>query len=123
MNDNAVDLLLVEDNQQDVKLALHAFKKHHLANRIQVARDGVEALEYLFGTGAFAGRDVTLRPRVVLLDLKLPLISGIEVLEHIGNAEARRMLEMLAAGQGETPLTEAARAAAGRLSGRTAVTP
>lgn len=83
MNDGSVEILLVEDNPNDVKLALHAFQKHNLANAIQVARDGVEALDFLFGTGSFAGRDISLRPKVVLLDLKLPLIDGIEVLQRL----------------------------------------
>jgi two-component system response regulator len=83
MTTSAVDILLVEDNPKDVKLALHAFKKSNLANNIQVARDGAEALDFVFGTGVFAGRDVSQRPRIVLLDLKLPLVSGIEVLQRV----------------------------------------
>lgn len=83
MTESAIDILLVEDNPSDVALALHAFKKHNLANHIQVLRDGAEALEFLFGTGAYAQRDPASRPRVVLLDLKLPLVSGLEVLRQI----------------------------------------
>jgi hypothetical protein len=60
MTESPIEILLVEDNPSDVALALHAFKQHHLANRVQVLRDGAEALEYFFGTGAYAGRD---RPR------------------------------------------------------------
>lgn len=88
MSDKPVEILLVEDNPYDVELALHAFKKNNLVNRIQVARDGEEALEFLFGTGAFAGRDLTNGPRVVLLDLKLPKVDGLEVLKTI-KANAR----------------------------------
>jgi two-component system response regulator len=83
VTETSIEILLVEDNLQDVKLALHAFKKHKLANHIHVARDGAEALHFLFGTGPYQGRDVSLRPKVVLLDLKLPLVDGIEVLRQI----------------------------------------
>ena len=83
MTDSSIEILLVEDNPQDVKLALHAFKKHKLANHIHVARDGAEALHFLFGTGPYQGRDISLRPKVVLLDLKLPKVDGIEVLRTI----------------------------------------
>lgn len=87
----AVDILLVEDNPSDVELTLHAFEKERLANRIQVVRDGAEALDYLFGTGKYAGRDILQAPKVILLDLKLPKVSGIEVLRHI-RADPRTQL-------------------------------
>jgi len=83
MIENDVEILLIEDNPNDVELTLHAFKKYNLANRIQVARDGAEALDYLFATGAFAQRDINQRPKVVLLDLKLPKVDGLEVLRRI----------------------------------------
>jgi two-component system response regulator len=83
MDGSPIDILLVEDNPNDVKLALHAFKRSNLANSIHVARDGVEALEFLFGTGPHAGRDPAHPPSLVLLDLKLPRRSGLEVLEQI----------------------------------------
>jgi len=83
MLDRPVDILLVEDNPHDVELTLHALREHRLANRIEVARDGVEALDFLFGTGAYAGRRVENGPRVVLLDLKLPRVDGLEVLRQI----------------------------------------
>lgn len=82
-SDDGVEILLVEDNPSDVQLTLHAFKKHKIANRIQVVRDGVEALDWLFGTGTFAGRDTNHAPKVVLLDLKLPRVDGIEVLRRV----------------------------------------
>jgi two-component system, response regulator len=83
MTDDRVEILLVEDNPNDVKLALHAFKKHKLANHVHVARDGAEALEFIFCTGAFALRQIENGPRVILLDLKLPLVDGVEVLRRI----------------------------------------
>jgi two-component system response regulator len=80
---NTAPILLVEDNEDDVALTLRAFRKANIANAIIVARDGVEALDYLFGTGAHAGRDVTEVPAVILLDLKLPRIDGLEVLRRL----------------------------------------
>jgi len=80
--DNKV-ILLVEDNPRDEALTMRALKKSNIANDVVVARDGVEALDYLFGTGAHAGRDMTVIPQVVLLDLKLPKIDGLEVLRRM----------------------------------------
>jgi CheY-like chemotaxis protein len=78
-----VDILLVEDNADDVDLTLHAFKQSRIANRITVAGDGQEALDYLFAEGSHAGRSPLERPHIVLLDLYLPKISGLEVLRRI----------------------------------------
>jgi two-component system response regulator len=78
-----VEILLVEDNPNDVKLALRAFKTHNLANSVFVVRDGAEALEYIFCTDRYAERKGQDNPRVILLDLKLPLVDGIEVLRRI----------------------------------------
>ena len=78
-----LEILLVEDNPNDVELALHALKKHNLANRIQVVRDGAEALDFLFARGPFSHRDINQIPRVVLLDLKLPKVDGLEVLRQV----------------------------------------
>ncbi len=80
-------ILLVEDNPDDESLALRAFSKYGVSNPIVVARDGVEALDYLFGTGSYQGRDLSLMPAVILLDLKLPRIDGLEVLRRIRAAE------------------------------------
>jgi two-component system response regulator len=85
-------ILLVEDNPDDVKLTLRAFKQNNLGNHIVVARDGAEALDYMFGTGAYAGRDVSDRPAVVFLDLNLPKFDGLEVLRRI-RADARTALQ------------------------------
>jgi two-component system, response regulator len=88
-------ILLVEDNPTDEKLTIRAFRKSDVSNVIVVARDGVEALDYLFGTGAHAGRDMTVMPTVTLLDLKLPKIDGLEVLKRIRADERTRMLPVV----------------------------
>jgi two-component system response regulator len=76
-------ILLVEDNQDDEVLTLRALKKNNIANNVEIARDGAEALEFLFGTGAHAGRDTAQQPQVILLDLNLPKIDGHEVLARV----------------------------------------
>jgi CheY-like chemotaxis protein len=76
-------ILLVEDNPDDITLTERALKKSHILNKLIVAKDGVEALDYLFGTGSWAGRDMNNMPEIVLLDLKLPKIDGLEVLKRI----------------------------------------
>jgi two-component system response regulator len=88
-------ILLVEDNAADEQLALRAFQKHRLANEVVVARDGVEALDYLFGTGAYAGRDVSDLPQVMLLDLILPKLDGREVLRRVRADERTRFLPVV----------------------------
>ncbi len=82
MTSRPVEILLVEDNPNDVTLALHALSKHNLTNNIHVIRDGAEALEYIFCTGKYADRDIANGPKVILLDLKLPLVDGLEVLRR-----------------------------------------
>jgi len=83
-------ILLVEDNPDDEALTLRALKKNNILNPVVVVRDGAEALEYLFGTGLHAGRDPAAAPQVVLLDLKLPRIDGLEVLRRIRSDERTR---------------------------------
>jgi len=86
----APEILLVEDNPHDEELTLHALKQHKLANRIHVIRDGAEALDYIFGNGKHTGREQKAHPRVVLLDLKLPKVDGLEVLKQMKeNPETR----------------------------------
>jgi two-component system response regulator len=89
MKDNGdnggVEILIVEDSQDDLDMTLRALRKAKLANRIQVARDGAEALEFINGTGAHAGRNLERPPKLILLDLKLPKVDGMEVLKRIKN--------------------------------------
>jgi two-component system response regulator len=85
-------ILLVEDNPDDEKLTVRALKKNNIVNEVAIARDGVEALDYLFGTGAHVGRDPNAHPALVLLDLKLPKVDGHEVLRRIrADARTKRM--------------------------------
>ncbi len=84
-------ILLVEDNADDEALTIRAFRKSNVANDVVVAHDGVEALDYLFGSGAYSGREVTDLPAVVMLDLKLPKIDGLEVLRRLRADERTRL--------------------------------
>ena len=88
-------ILLVEDNARDEALTLRALKKNKIANEVVVARDGVEALDYLFGTGKYVGRDLNVMPQVILLDLKLPKVDGLQVLERIRADERTRRLPVV----------------------------
>jgi len=88
-------ILLVEDTSSDEKLTVMAFKRCGVANEVVVARDGVEALDYLFATGAYVGRDLTALPAVVLLDLNLPKIDGLGVLRRIRGDERTRLLPVV----------------------------
>jgi len=87
--------MIVEDNDDDLELAMRAFKFNHVLNEIVVARDGVEALDYLFGTGPHAGRDLCVMPEVVLLDLKMPRIGGLEVLRRVRADSRTRYLPVV----------------------------
>jgi two-component system, response regulator len=89
------EILLVEDNADDEALTRRSFKKNNILNEVVVAHDGVEALDYLFGTGAYAGRELTNLPQLVLLDLKLPKVDGLEVLRRIRGGERTRLLPVV----------------------------
>jgi CheY-like chemotaxis protein len=88
-------ILLIEDNPDDEVLALRALKKNNIKNEVVVAHDGAEALDYLFGRGAYAQRDLTETPQVILLDLKLPKVDGLEVLRQIRADERTRFLPVV----------------------------
>lgn len=95
MAESPLEILLVEDNPNDVELALHALRQHKFINRIHVVRDGAEALEFLFCTGAYAHRRIENAPKLILLDLKLPLVDGLEVLRQIKNHPCTRMIPVV----------------------------
>ena len=88
-------ILLVEDNPDDVELTLRALRKNNIQNEVIVAIDGVEALDYLFGKGKYEGRDRNQRPVLVLLDLKLPKLDGLEVLKHIRTDEFTKLMPVV----------------------------
>jgi len=88
-------ILLVEDNLDDVELTLHALKKNNIKNEVTVVLDGAEALDFLFGTGKYSGRDLTEMPTVILLDLKLPKIDGLEVLRRLRTNELTKLLPIV----------------------------
>ncbi len=93
MNDGII--LLVEDNPDDVELTLRSLRQHNITNEVVVARDGAEALDYLFATGTYAGRDTSIMPAVILLDLKLPKVDGLEVLRRLRADERTKLLPVV----------------------------
>ncbi len=95
IENHPVEILLVEDNPNDVELTLHAFKTHNLMNHIHVVRDGAEALEFTFCTGAYADRSINNIPQVILLDLKLPKVDGLEVLRRIKADPRTRLIPVV----------------------------
>jgi two-component system, response regulator len=95
MIDNSVEILLVEDNPNDVELTLRALKKNNLTNPIYVVRDGAEALEYIFCTGSYAHRKIENGPKIILLDLKLPKVDGMEVLKQVKADSRTKMIPVV----------------------------
>jgi two-component system, response regulator len=88
-------ILLAEDNPDDIQLTLRALKKSNIMNDVVVTQDGVETIEYLFGTGKYAGRDTKVLPQVLLLDLKMPKMDGLEVLQRIRSDERTKLLPIV----------------------------
>lgn len=90
-----VEILLVEDNPNDAELGLRALKKHNLTNSIHLVKDGAEALDFIFGTGAYVGRKIGNKPKVIFLDLKLPKVDGLEVLRKVKSDERTRTIPIV----------------------------
>lgn len=95
MTSTPVEILLIEDNPSDVKLTLKALQKYNLSNKVTVLKDGAEALDFLFAEGIYAGRNYKEVPKVIFLDLKLPLVDGIEVLRKIKSDETTRRIPVV----------------------------
>ena len=108
---NEVEILLVEDNPNDVELTSRALKKHNLANKVHVVKDGAEALEYIFANGSYAHRKIEDHPKLILLDLKLPKVDGLEVLRRIKSDERTKVIPVvvLTSSKEERDLTESYR--------------
>nr|WP_321496696.1 response regulator [uncultured Methanolobus sp.] len=109
--ENEVEIVLVEDNQNDMELALRALKKNNIANNIVVLGDGEQALDYLYCKGEYAERDPTMNPRLILLDLKLPKMDGLEVLKEIKSDPEKKMIPvvMLTSSKEECDIVESYR--------------
>ncbi len=95
-NESVVDILLVEDNPTDAELTLRALKKYNLANNVFLVKDGAEALAFIFATGTYSYRSISNQPRVVVLDLKLPKVDGLEVLRKVRSDERTRLIPVVA---------------------------
>ena len=90
-----VEILLVEDNETDAELCIHALKKHHFANNLVWLKDGAEALDFLFGEGEYAGRPIWNKPSLILLDLRMPKVDGIEVLRRVKSDEQLKSIPVV----------------------------
>jgi len=95
MEHSQVEILLVEDNIDDAEMTIDAMRKNNLANKLIHMVDGEEALDFLFGTGKFIGRDINLRPKLILLDLKMPKVDGMEVLERVKSNNATKKIPVV----------------------------
>ncbi len=92
---NEIEILLVEDNPHDVEMTLRALKRHNITNEVHVVRDGAEALNYLFADEIYANRDISQSPKLVLLDLKLPKVDGLEVLRQVKSDERTKTIPVV----------------------------
>src|SRR4030043_239250 len=106
-----IEILLVEDNPTDIELTLRALKKRNLANKVHVVKDGAEALEFIFATGTYAERNINQIPKVILLDLKLPKVDGLEVLRIVKSDERTKIIPVvvLTSSKEESDLVESYR--------------
>ncbi len=95
MENTEVEILLIEDNLNDAELTIRALRKNHIANMLVHLKDGVAALDFLFGTGQYAGRNINNRPKLILLDLKMPKVDGIEVLAKIKAVEFTKKIPVV----------------------------
>jgi two-component system response regulator len=95
MNENSIDILLVEDNMDDAELTIHELKRHNIANNVFHVTDGEEALEFIFATGKFSGRNILKSPRLILLDIKMPKLNGIEVLKRLKEDQRTRIIPVI----------------------------
>jgi two-component system, response regulator len=92
---NEIEILLIEDNPNDVELTLRALKKNNIANSIYVITDGAEALDYFFANGLYSDRDIRIKPKLVILDLKLPKVDGLEILRKVKSDESTRSIPIV----------------------------
>lgn len=108
---NEVEILLVEDNPNDVELALRALKQNNLKNKVLVAEDGEEALDFIYARGKFSGREIANHPKIILLDLKLPKVDGLEVLKQIKSDPDTKIIPVivLTSSKEETDIIESYR--------------
>lgn len=95
MEQPEVEILLIEDNANDAEMTMRALKKNNVTNKIFHLKDGADALEFIFGTGKFEGRNILHKPKVILLDLKMPKVDGIEVLEKIKSNESTKAIPVV----------------------------
>ena len=95
MNNSIVEILLIEDNEHDAEMTIRALKKNRITNGVVHLKDGAQALDFLFGNGEFAGRNVNEKPKVILLDLKMPKVDGIEVLQQIKSNELTKKIPVV----------------------------